>query len=361
MTLTERPQKRYGSIVVGILVLSVIILVIGWLESAQPGGLNIAALTGGVVTFDTMVRIGILTTAVVGLNLLMGYAGQVSLGQVAFIGLGAYFSAVLTTRPSLIGASGLSGHWWWPWLLMLVGTVFTGGLAYLVGRPILRLRGHYLAMATLGLGVMVNILFRENLGFAVDKVNITGGSDGIYGIPRLSIGSWDIWPIERYYYLVWLVAIVGILLALNMVKSRSGRALRALHCSELASETLGVDTARYKVRALVLSAMYASIAGSLYAHFRVAVSPKPFDFGASLELVVMAAVGGMASVWGAPFGVAAVVILRDLLRTHLSLVIDAVGGAYEVVAFGIILILIMIFMPEGVVARTKEVVRRWSG
>lgn len=349
------------SIIVGVPLLSAIVIVIGWLEAVEPGGVDIAALTGGVITFDTMVRIGILTTVVVGLNVLMGYAGQVSLGQAAFFGLGAYFSAVLTTRASLIGVgSGVSGQWWWPWLLIVGGMLFTGGLAYVVGRPILRLRGHYLAMATLGLGVMINILFRENFGIALETKNITGGSDGLVGIPRLRIGSWSIWPVERFYYLVWLLAIVGILLALNMVRSRSGRALRALHSSDLAAETLGVDTARFKVRALVLSAMYASLAGSLFAHFRVAVSPTPFNFVGSLELVVMAAVGGMASVWGAPFGVAAVLVMRELVRTRLDLVIGGAGGEHEVVAFGVVLILIMIFAPEGVVTRVKEAARRWT-
>ncbi len=354
-----RPPRR-GTIA-GVAVLVVLVLAIGLLEAFQPGGVDVSSLTGGVITFDTTVRIGILTIVVVGLNLLMGYAGQVSLGQAAFFGLGAYFSAIFTTRAELVGiGSGLEGRWWWPWLVMILGMVLTGAIAYAVGRPILRLRGHYLAMATLGLGVMVTIMFRENLGLQLDTKDITGGSDGIPGIPRLRVGSFEVWPIERYYYLVWFLAIVGILLALNVVRSRSGRALRALHSSELAAETVGVDTATFKVRALVVSAMYASVAGSLFAHFRVAVSPTPFDFLASLELVVMAAVGGMASVWGAPFGVAAILTIRELVRTRLDLVIGGAGGEQEAVAFGVLLVLVMIFMPEGFVVRVKEVARRWS-
>jgi branched-chain amino acid transport system permease protein len=352
------PHRR--GTVIGVSALSLVILLIGWLESATPGGVAIATLTGGVVTFETVVRIGIFTTVVVGLNLLMGYAGQVSLGQAAFFGLGAYFSAMFTTRADLFGiGAGISGQWWWPWLLIIGGMAFTGGLAYVVGRPILRLRGHYLAMATLGLGIMVSIAFRENLGFTLGDRDLTGGFDGIFGIPRLRIGSFDLWPITRYYYLVWLVAIAGILVGLNVVRSRSGRALRALHSNELAAETLGVDTARFKVRALVISAMYASLAGSLFAHFRVAVSPAPFGFTASLELVVMAAVGGLASVWGAPFGVAAVLVVRELLRTRLDVFVGGAGGQQEAVAFGILLVLIMMFMPDGVVARLRQVTRRW--
>jgi branched-chain amino acid transport system permease protein len=351
-------SRRHGTLI-GVSALSLVVLVIGWMQSVRPGGVDISTLTGGVITFETVVRIGILTTVVVGLNILMGYAGQVSLGQAAFFGLGAYFSAVFTTRADMFGiGAGLAAQWWWPWLLMIGGMAFTGGLAYLVGRPILKLRGHYLAMATLGLGIVVSIVFRENFGFTLGDRNITGGFDGIFGIPRLRIGSFDLWPVTRYYYLVWLVAIAGILVGLNVVRSRSGRALRALHGNELAAETLGVDTARFKVRALVISAMYASLAGSLFAHFRVAVSPAPFGFVASLELVVMAAVGGLASVWGAPFGVAAILVVRELLRTRLHLFVGGAGGQQEAVAFGILLVLIMMFMPEGVVARLRQVARK---
>jgi branched-chain amino acid transport system permease protein len=357
--IPAREPRRYGT-VIGVSALTLVIVLIGWMQSATPGGLDISTLTGGVVTFETVVRIGIFTTIVVGLNILMGYAGQVSLGQAAFFGLGAYFSAIFTTRAAMFGiGAGISGQWWWPWLLMLGGMALTGGVAYLVGRPILRLRGHYLAMATLGLGVVISILFRENLGFALGERNITGGFDGVFGIPRLRIGSFDLWPVTRYYYLVWLVAIAGILVALNVVRSRPGRALRALKGNELAAETLGVDTARFKVRALMISAMYASLAGSLFAHFRVAVSPAPFGFVASLELVVMAAVGGLASVWGAPFGVAAILVVRELLRTRLHLFVGGAGGQQEAVAFGIMLVLIMMFMPEGVVARLRQATRAW--
>lgn len=354
-----RPARRRATLY-GVVAFSGFVVLIGVLQQLAPGGFDISRLTGGVITFDTMVRIGILTTVVVGLNLLMGYAGQVSLGQAAFFGIGAYVSAILTTRADVLGIGvGLANQWWWPWLLIVGGMALAGGVAYLVGRPILKLHGHYLAMATLGLGIIIVIVFRENFGYSLGSRNITGGFDGLYGVPRLRIGSFDLWPVERYYYLVWLVAIVGIVLALNLVRSRSGRALRALHGNELAAETLGIDTARFKVRVLVISAMYASLAGSLFAHFRVAVSPGPFGFAASLELVVMAAVGGMASVWGAPFGVAAVLVVRELLRTHLGSLVGEAGGQQEVVAFGLMLVLIMIFMPEGVIARLKQATRRW--
>ena len=337
----------------GFIALTVVIILIGYIEIAHPFGLEFADFTGGIVTTDTMVRIGIITIVVVGLNLLMGYAGQISLGQAAFYGIGAYASAILTTMSFRLDLlPGISDTWWWAWLAMIAGMALTGAFAYLIGRPILKLRGNYLAMATLGLGIVLYILFREGGDF-------TGGNDGISGIPRLAIGGFSLWPMERYYFVVWAFALIVILLALNIVNSRIGRALRAIHSSEIAANTLGVDTDRYKLQVLVVSAMMASLAGSLYAHFQALIAPTPFDFTASVELVVMAAVGGLASVWGAPFGVAVIFVIRELLRARLAAWLNITGGGYELIAYGIILILIMIFMPEGLTTGSINAYRRW--
>lgn len=347
-------MKLNGNII-GLVALSLLVLGIGWFETVQPGGKDFGDLTGGVITFDTIVRIGILTLVIVGLNLLMGYAGQASLGQAAFYGLGAYVSAILTTRANTLGLPpAIAESWWWPWLLMLAAMVLTGLFAYLVGKPILRLKGHYLAMATLGLGIVVYILFRENFGLRLNHLNLTGGYDGIHSIPRLRLGTLELWPVERYYYLVWLCAILGIILALNIVHSRLGRALRAIHGSEIAAEAMGVDTAQLKVIALVISAMYASLAGSLYAHFQAAVSPTPFNFNGSLELVVMAAVGGLSTIWGAPLGVTLILGIQELLRARLHLLFEGISSEVEVIAFGVILVVIMIFMPDGVLLGARR-------
>jgi len=336
---------------VGLVVFILFIVAMGWIEIAQPGGVRFRDFTGGLVTFDTLIRIGILTIVVVGLNLLMGYAGQISLGQAAFYGLGAYVSAIMTTmavRHELLPQ--VSRSWWWPWLAMVVGMLLTGAFAYVIGKPILRLRGNYLAMATLGVGIVMYTLFREG-------EDITGGSDGIAGIPRLAIGTFRIWPMERYYFLVWTIAIVVIIIALNIVNSRVGRALRAIHGSELAANVTGVDAAHYKVQILVVSAMIASLAGSLYAHFQALIAPGPFSFVASVELVCMAAVGGLASIWGAPFGVAFVYVVKEVLRARMHELVGA-GGEYELIAYGIFLILIMIFMPEGLTVGSVNLVRK---
>jgi branched-chain amino acid transport system permease protein len=343
-----------------VIVLACLILAIGWIEITRPMGLKFSSLTARVVTMDTMVRVGILTIVVVGLNLLMGYAGQASMGQAAFYALGAYTSAILTAKAKTIGVpSAWATAWWWPWVVMAIGMACVGLFAYLIGKPILRLRGHYLAMGTLGLGVVVYIILRENFGLSTAKINLTGGFDGISDIGRLSIGGFVLWPIQRYYFLVWAIALTVIILSLNIVRSRTGRALRSIHGSETAANTLGVDTDTAKLQVFVLSAVYASLAGSLYAHFQAAVSPGPFTFGGSLELVVMSVIGGIASIWGAPFGVAVALILKELIRTRMHVLMRGAGGEHEVIAFGVLVVVIMLFLPEGLTVGVYDQIRQW--
>lgn len=330
----------------------------GWVQIAQPNGWSLASVTGGLITLDTMTRVGLFTIVLVGLNLLMGYAGQVSLGQAAFYGMGAFFSAIMTTRAGNLGMPiEIMQAWWYPWLVMIVGMILTAALAYLVGLPVLRLRGHYLAMATLGIGVVVFILLKENLG--VPQLNLTGGFDGVFGIPRLRIGDFTIWPVERYFALVWIFTFIVIAIGLNIVNSRYGRVLRAIHASQNAAESVGVAVHQHKAQIFALSAALASLAGSLYAHFQAAVIPATFSFGESLELVVMSSVGGLASIWGAPFGTFAVLVLREILRTQLRVVFPGAQGEIEAIAFGVMLVVIMIFMPEGLTTGSINAFRRW--
>lgn len=366
------PQQSYtlvkyagwlpGRHALGVIAFAVMLIVLGLVETMRPFGIRFSDLTSGIVTMDTMVRAGILTIAVVGLNLLMGYTGQASLGQAGFYGLGAYASAILTVKLRVLGLPAWLGTvWWWPWLVMLAAMVFVGGFAYLVGKPILQLRGHYLAMATLGLGIVIYIVLRENFGFSPSEFNLTGGLDGIPDVGRLAIGGFALWPIERYYFLVWAIALAVIVLSLNIVNSRVGRALRAVRDSEVAANAMGVDTHTEKLKVFVLSAMYASLAGSLYAHFQAAVSPKPFDFLGSIELVLMSVIGGIASIWGAALGVAVVLVLKELIRTRMHLIIPGAGGEQEVIAFGILIVVIMIFMPDGLSVGGVRFVRNLFG
>jgi branched-chain amino acid transport system permease protein len=256
----------------------------------------------------------------VSLNLLMGYAGQISLGHAAFFGIGAYSSGILTTH-----------YGWGGWVALLCGVVLTATIAHLISRPILKLKGHYLAMATLGFGIIINILLVQNGA-------LTGGPDGLSDIPPLSLLGWAVDSDARWYLLVATVMLLVVWLSLNLVHSRSGRALRALHGSEVAAEMMGIDTAATKTAVFVLAAAIAAVAGSLFTHQQTFISPDSFSFFFSIELVTMVVLGGMASTWGAVFGAIILTFLPELL---------VVFEDYEVMIFGAILMLTMIFLPQG--------------
>lgn len=256
----------------------------------------------------------------VGLNLLMGYCGQISLGHAAFFGIGAYCSGILTTQFSFN-----------PWLAMLSGLVLVFFLANLIARPILKLKGHYLAMATLGFGIIVNIIL-------VQTDSLTGGPDGMGEIPGLVIGQWAIDSDLRWYYVSALFALLTIWLSLNLIDSRPGRAIRAVHGSEFAARMMGIDSTKTKVSVFVFAALLASFAGSLFAHQQNFISPDSFSFFFSIELVTMVVLGGMASTYGAVFGAILLTFLPELL---------VVFEDYEMLIYGAILMGVMIFMPQG--------------
>jgi branched-chain amino acid transport system permease protein len=268
--------------------------------------------------------VGLNTIVVLGLNLLIGYAGQISLGHGAFYGLGAYFSGGLTAT---YGVS--------PWISMVLAMVCTGLVAWVIGIPTLKLKGHYLVMATLGFNIIVSILL-------VEWDSITGGPNGLPGIPYLAIGDFVFDSDRRLYYLIWAFTFGAIILSMNLVYSRVGRALRAIHGSETAANTFGIDVRKYKVKIFILSAVFASVAGSLYAHYITFISPKSFDFLYSIQVVVMVIVGGMGSIWGSIFGSIALTLLSEAL---------AVVGKYNIIAFGLVLVLVLLFVPEGLVVR----------
>lgn len=256
----------------------------------------------------------------VGLCLLVGHGGQISLGHAGFYGLGAYTSAYLSTTVGL--SVGLS---------MLSGVALTVVVSILVGLPSLKLKGHYLAMATLGFGIILSILFNET-------VDITGGPSGFVGIPRLSLFGWELRKDVTLYRAVAVMLCLFVWLSFNLLHSRVGRALRALHTSERAAEAMGVDIARYKLLVFVLSAAFSGIAGVLYAHYLTFIAPSSFGFMFSVELIVMVVLGGMVSVPGAIVGAFFVTVLPEFLRAFENI---------EVLLFGAILILCMMFLPDG--------------
>jgi len=269
--------------------------------------------------YDVAIRIGMNAIIVVGLNLLIGYAGQISLGHAGFVGLGAYASAVLTAR-----------FGWPPLAAMLSGMAAVGTVAFVVARPILRLRGHYLAMATLGLGIIIYMVLGNETAW-------TGGNDGM-GVQPFSLLGLTLANERSWYWATGAVLLGAIVLANNIVDSPVGRALRAVHGSETAAQVAGIDTVRYKVRVFVVSAVFASGVGSMMAHYSGFVSPQISSFFHSIELVTMVVVGGMSSTYGAVLGAAILTMLPQLLATF---------EGYEMIVFGLILMLTVIFLPRG--------------
>ncbi len=283
--------------------------------------------------------IGLMTLLTIGLSLVMGYAGQVSLGHATFYGLGAYATALLSTRAGLP-----------PWAALLAAVAFTSLIGFALGVPIFRLRGHYLAMATLGLNVIFILLVKN-------EAQITGGPSGYTNIPPLALGGWLFDTDIKIFYVVWLAVRVALWLSLNLVDSRVGRALRALHTSEVAAEALGVDVTAHKLRVFALGAALGGLAGGLYAQAVRFISPSSFDVLVSVELVTMAAIGGLANVWGSIFGAATVVLLAQFIRDRLGVWLEGASGEGEIIVFGLLLIFIMVLMPEGLTAGVVRAVR----
>jgi len=270
---------------------------------------------------DLAIRMCINAVIVLGLNLLIGFAGQISLGHAGFIGIGAYASAILPTH-----------FGWHPVLAMAAAALLTAFIAAIVAKPIFKLKGHYLAMATLGLGIIINIIVRN-------EASLTGGPDGM-PVPALSIGQFEFDSEKQWYWLFAVLLVFSTWASLNLIDSPFGRALRALHGSEIAAQVAGVNIIRYKVSIFVISAVFASIMGSLTAHYVGFVTPNIADFFHSIELVTMVVIGGMASIYGS--------LLGAVLLTALPQALSSFEG-WETVIFGCVLMGCMIFMPRGLV------------
>jgi len=270
---------------------------------------------------NVLVFVGINTMLAVGLNLLLGYAGQISLGHAAFFGMGAYVSGIITSRYPVD-----------PFLIILLSASLAGVLAFIIGFPILKLKGHYLAMATLGFGIIMYILFNET-------VDWTGGPSGLSGIPNLKIGSLVFDNDLNNYYLVWVFTLVVMLLSLNLSQSRIGRALRAIHDSETAARVMGVNARILKVQIFTVSAIISAVAGSLYAHIMTFIAPASFGFNFSVELLTMVVIGGLGSIYGSFLGAAILTMLPETLRMFQN---------FDIVIYGLMLILMTMFMPGGI-------------
>jgi branched-chain amino acid transport system permease protein len=314
-------------------------------------------LTGNVYHLTQLTMSAYYSLVVLGLCILTGYAGQISIGHAGFFAIGGYLSALLTTRdlsahggpvvsglaamgiltrrPDLYGGELLTVH---PWPACILAVFAAVAIAYAIGGPVLRLKGHYLAMATLGFGIIV---YRIVLGS-----ELVGAADGIYDVPAFPLlpgivvsGKSSLRVMN--YYIAWGSVILGMVFLLNLVSSRVGRALASIHGAEDAAEATGIPTARYKLKIFVVSAAFAAVAGVLLTHYNGGIGPSESSVMKSVRYLAIVAVGGMANLWGALF--------MSLILNYLSL--RGYFGSFDDAVFGVILILIMLFAHEGLLRR----------
>lgn len=268
--------------------------------------------------------------AAIGLNLLMGFAGQVSLGHAGFMGIGAYAVAI---GPAYLGISSFVAIW--------IGALIAGLLALLVGRPILRLKGHYLAVATLGFGFLIALAL-------TNEASWTGGPDGM-GVAKLDVFGWRVRGVQTWYWISAAMLLIGILVAQNIMSSSTGRALRAIHDSDLAAQVSGVSVSTQKLKIFTISAVYASLAGSLLAFVNGHITPDSTSgFLRSVELVTMVVIGGMGSIAGSIVGAAILILLPQLLT---------VFHDFEHLMLGLLMMLCVILMPAGLVPSSLKILR----
>jgi len=258
----------------------------------------------------------------IGLNLLMGYAGQVSLGHGAFAGLGAYIAVILSANYDFT-----------PIVSIFIAVIVMSVFAFFISKPILKLKGHYLAMATLGIGIIINIVLNS-------EEEITGGADGM-GVSEFSIFGFVFEESIHWYILSAVILLIIVWAFTNLIDSPFGRLLRSIHDSEKASMSVGVNVAHYKSYVFVISVVIATVAGSLYAFFSGYISPEEASFTHSIELVVMVVFGGLGRVYGAVIGAVILTVLPQLLTALED---------YETLVLGSIIIFVMIFMPKGIVS-----------
>jgi branched-chain amino acid transport system permease protein len=279
--------------------------------------------------------IGLYSIVALGLVLLTGVGGLTSFGQAAFVGLGAYSTAYLSTQ------FGLS-----PWIGLLAGVVITTGAAFFIGAITMRLSGHYLPLGTIAWGLSLYFLF-GNLEFL-------GKYDGLNGIPSINLFGATLDTGRKMYFLIWLFVIIAVIALQNLLNSRPGRAIRALKGGGVMAEAMGVNTAWMKIVIFVLAALLACVSGWLYAHLQRSVNPTPFGLNAGIEYLFMAVVGGAGYVWGAIFGATLLTLLKDQLQSLLPQLLGA-NGNFEVIVFGILMVLLLQRARDGL----WPFIRKW--
>ncbi|MBI2953871.1 MAG: branched-chain amino acid ABC transporter permease [Chloroflexi bacterium] len=318
MVVSDGAQDRLKIGLIGLLIVGLIVF---------PFVVNVSFIV------SLMVLVAIFAIIAMGFDILAGYAGQVSLGQAAFMGLGGYSTAYLTAR---LGFE--------PILAMMAGLILTVVVAYLIGLVTLRLQRYYFPLMTLGLSIIFEVFF-------VSFRNITGGSSGFAGVPTFSVGGLAIEEDVHYYYFVWAIALIFLVISRLIVNSSIGRAFRALERDELAASMMGVDVTKYKMMAFLISVSYASIGGSLLAHYARFLSPEMVGLFASFNIVSIVIVGGMGTLVGAFLGGA---LLKALPQAFSAL------NDYILLINGFTVIFLLIFWPRGIVGLLTGVWTRWN-
>jgi branched-chain amino acid transport system permease protein len=288
-------------------------------------------LFGSAAAVTVMALGGLYAIVAIGLNLLVGYTGKISFGHNAFMAIGAYVSGILTVR-----------YGWSPLSAMIAAAAGTGLVAFVIGAPILRVRGHYLAMITLAFSQIVIIV-------STRWTEVTGGLTGIPGVPDFAIPGFTFDTKLKMYYLIWCVAIVLFLSSFRIVDSRFGRALRALGAHETAAGALGVDVVRCRIQIFVLSAIYAALAGSLYAHFLNYVNGTFFDLGVMIQLMAILVVGGIGTLWGPVVGAVLLIWVSQNLGSY---------AEFSQLIFGLLYGGALLFLPGGVVGGVAARLKR---
>ena len=291
------------------------------------------------LSLEPFLQTGFFVILAVSLGLLMGLAGQISLGHAAFFGIGAYTSSILSTKYNI------------PVLLTIPSGVMMGVImGFLIGYPVLKLKTHYLTLATLGVGIALQEFFKS-------AEPITGGEIGLFNLPDITIGNLKFSSPLAHYYVVWIFALITVFLGDRLFKSSTGKKLLAIHSDEQSAEAIGINVFRNKVYIFVLSSGLAAFAGSLFAHCSCgAIGPDEFGVTLSIKIIIMVIIGGMSSVYGATAGAIIISLLPEIIRRlgNLTSVDLVVLTHIQDIVFGIILIIFVIFIPQGIVRKKEE-------
>lgn len=302
-------------------------------------------------TVSVLSNIGLYALVAVGLVLLTGVGGMTSFGQAAFVGMGAYATAWICTSPTAASwLGGLAGSALVPWLGLLLGLVLTFALAWALGAVTLKLSGHYLPLCTIAWGL--------SLYFLLGNMEFLGGQTGITGVPPLVVAGVSFATPRMLGVVIWAVLLLALWAMHNLLDSREGRAIRALKGGRLMAESMGVDTARHRIKLFVLAALLAAISGWLYAHMQRFVNPTPFNLNIGIEMLFMAVVGGAGHLWGAVLGATLITLLKEKLQDVLPALLGT-SGNFEVVVFGLLMLFVLQRFADGLWPTLARLSRRW--